>query len=78
MARQAALVSVRVLGCDGRGAVLGVIAGLEYVGARHLRDAATPATANVSIGAPGSPQLNLAADDLAVVALPSDLVRASQ
>ncbi len=47
VARDANLVSVRVLGCDGSGAISGVIAGVDYVTANHQ----SPAVANMSLAA---------------------------
>ena len=46
MAKQAKLVAVRVLGCDGSGSADQIIAGLDWI-ASH---AAKPAVANMSIG----------------------------
>ncbi|MFF3806763.1 S8 family peptidase [Streptomyces sp. NPDC002032] len=46
VARKASLVSVRVLGCDGRGAWSGIIAGFDWV----ARNAHQPAVLNASPG----------------------------
>ncbi|MGI5481360.1 S8 family peptidase [Streptomyces lavendofoliae] len=60
VARQAGLVSVRVLGCDGKGAYSGMIAGLDWV----ARNARQPAVLNGSLGGPRSDALNQAATSL--------------
>ncbi|MFF0424756.1 S8 family peptidase [Streptomyces sp. NPDC004520] len=57
VARKASLVSVRVLGCDGRGAYSGMIAGLDRV----ARNARQPAVLNGSLGGDRSVALNDAA-----------------
>ncbi|MGW6538585.1 S8 family peptidase [Streptomyces sp. NPDC055051] len=54
VARKANLVSVRVLGCDGRGAYSGMIAGLDWV----ARNARQPAVLNGSLGGDRSTALN--------------------
>ena len=54
VAKDASLVSVRVLGCDGSGTVSGLIAGLDWV----ARNGRRPAVANVSIGAGASKSLD--------------------
>ncbi|MFJ8842659.1 S8 family peptidase [Streptomyces cyaneofuscatus] len=54
------LVSVRVLGCDGRGSYSGMIAGLDWV----AKNAQQPAVLNGSLGGPKSEALNSAADAL--------------
>ncbi|MFH8790980.1 S8 family serine peptidase [Streptomyces sp. NPDC017941] len=46
VAKQAGLVAVRVLGCQGSGTVSGVVAGIDWVTA----NAARPAVANMSLG----------------------------
>ncbi len=56
VAKAVQLVPVRVLGCDGRGSVSGVIAGLEWV----LTHAARPAVANMSLGGSASDALDAA------------------
>ena len=48
VAKAVTLVPVRVLGCDGRSTTSTVIAGLDWVAARH--EAGTPAVANLSLG----------------------------
>ncbi|MGW8763635.1 S8 family peptidase [Streptomyces sp. NPDC055815] len=60
VARKAAVVSVRVLGCDGRGAYSGMIAGLDWV----ARNARQPAVLNGSLGGDKSVALNNAATAL--------------
>ncbi|KUF15248.1 S8 family peptidase [Streptomyces silvensis] len=46
VAKQARLVAVRVLGCQGSGTVSGVVAGVDWVTANAVR----PAVANMSLG----------------------------
>ncbi|MFG2874782.1 S8 family peptidase [Streptomyces sp. NPDC048337] len=60
VARKANLVSVRVLGCDGRGEFSGIIAGLDWV----AKNAKQPAVLNASLGGDRSEALNNAADAL--------------
>ncbi|MGW4703911.1 S8 family serine peptidase [Streptomyces sp. NPDC004285] len=60
VAREAALVSVRVLGCDGRGTYSGMIAGLDWV----AKNARQPAVLNGSLGGDRSVALNNAATAL--------------
>ncbi|MFF8830742.1 S8 family peptidase [Streptomyces sp. NPDC015131] len=60
VARSVRLVSVRVLGCDGRGSYAGMIAGMDWV----ARNAARPAVLNGSLGGPRSDSLNRAATAL--------------
>ncbi|MEU5811426.1 S8 family peptidase [Streptomyces sp. NPDC047718] len=54
------LVSVRVLGCDGRGSYSGIIAALDWVAA----NAKQPAVLNGSLGGSRSTAVNAAADAL--------------
>ncbi|MFG2488772.1 S8 family peptidase [Streptomyces virginiae] len=54
VARKATLVSVRVLGCDGRGAWSGIIAGFDWV----ARNANQPAVLNASLGGDRSTAVN--------------------
>ncbi|MFD3993363.1 S8 family peptidase [Streptomyces sp. NPDC058583] len=61
VAREADLVSVRVLGCDGRGSYSGMIAGLDWV----AKNARQPAVLNGSLGGDRSVALNNAATALA-------------
>ncbi|MFJ5136105.1 S8 family peptidase [Streptomyces sp. NPDC088707] len=61
VARKANLVSVRVLGCDGRGSYSGMIAGLDWV----AKNARQPAVLNGSLGGDRSVALNNAATALA-------------
>ena len=49
VAKQVQLVGVRVLGCDGYGAVDGVIAGIDWVTGHAVK----PAVANLSVGSRG-------------------------
>ncbi len=60
VAHAARLVSVRVLDCQGRGTIAGIIAGFDWV----ARNAQQPAVANASLGGSYSPALNEAADAL--------------
>jgi subtilisin family serine protease len=60
VARQARLVSVRVLNCSGSGTLAGIIAGMDWV----AQNAQQPAVANASLGGSYSPALNAAADAL--------------
>lgn len=60
VARQAGLVSVRVLGCDGRGSWGGMIAGMDWV----AKNARQPAVLNGSLGGPRSDAVNQAATAL--------------
>ncbi|MFB7171465.1 S8 family peptidase [Streptomyces sp. NPDC056254] len=61
VARAARLVSVRVLGCDGRGEYSAVVAGLDWV----ARNARQPAVLNVSLGGSRSDAVNRAATAVA-------------
>lgn len=56
VAKDATLVSVRVLDCAGQGATSTVIAGVDWVAGNHVR----PAVANLSLGGPGSTSLDAA------------------
>lgn len=58
VAKEATLVAVRVLGCDGSGATSGVIAGVDYVTRDH--QAGQPAVANLSLGGGASAALDSA------------------
>ncbi|MGW6409596.1 S8 family serine peptidase [Streptomyces vinaceus] len=58
VARKANLVSVRVLGCDGKGTWSGIIAGLDWV----AKNAKQPAVLNASLGGDLSKAVNDAAD----------------
>ncbi|SEO92384.1 Peptidase inhibitor I9 [Actinacidiphila rubida] len=60
VARQATLVSVRVLDCQGEGTLAGIIAGMDWV----AQNAHQRAVANASLGGGYSPALNDAADAL--------------
>ncbi|WP_174250481.1 MULTISPECIES: S8 family peptidase [Streptomyces] len=60
VATKANLVSVRVLGCDGRGAWSGIIAGFDWV----AKNARQPAVANASLGGDRSTTVNAAATAL--------------
>ncbi|MFE5485694.1 S8 family peptidase [Streptomyces sp. NPDC056527] len=61
VAREAALVSVRVLNCQGSGAWSGIIAGLDWV----ARNAVQPAVLNGSLGGPRNTAVDNAATALA-------------
>jgi len=56
VAKRAALVAVRVLGCGGSGTTSGVIAGIDWV----TNNATRPAVANMSLGGGFSASLNTA------------------
>ncbi len=56
MAKQARLIGVRVLDCDGSGATSAVIAGLDWVAAHH--QPGRPAVANMSLGGGASATLD--------------------
>ena len=58
LAKQARLIGVRVLDCNGSGATSGVIAGLDWVAANH--QAGRPAVANMSLGGGASTALDAA------------------
>ncbi|MFD5511111.1 S8 family peptidase [Streptomyces sp. NPDC127051] len=58
VARKANLVSVRVLGCDGKGTWSGIIAGMDWV----AKNAKQPAVLNASLGGDKSTAVNDAAD----------------
>ncbi|MCS6849528.1 MAG: S8 family serine peptidase [Anaerolineae bacterium] len=56
VAKQVTLYAVRVLGCDGYGTLSGVIAGVDWVTANHIK----PAVANMSLGGNASAALDTA------------------
>jgi serine protease len=56
VAKQASLVAVRVLNCQGSGTTSGVIAGIDWVTANHVK----PAVANMSLGGGASSALDAA------------------
>lgn len=56
VAKQASLVAVRVLDCNGSGATSGVIAGVDWVTGNHA--AGQPAVANMSLGGGASTSLD--------------------
>lgn len=56
VAKRASLVAVRVFGCDGTGAISGVIAGVDWVTANRK----LPAVANMSLGGAASAALDAA------------------
>ncbi len=56
VAKQARLYAVRVLACDGYGSIAGVIAGVDWVTANHVK----PAVANMSLGGGPSAALDAA------------------
>lgn len=66
VARKANLVSVRVLGCDGRGAWSGIIAGMDWV----ARNARQPAVLNASLGGDRSAAVNASATALSDAGVP--------
>ncbi|MFE2944029.1 S8 family peptidase [Streptomyces sp. NPDC059255] len=61
VARDASLVSVRVLGCDGSGSWAGVLAGFDWV----AKNAKQPAVMNASLGGPRSTAVNTAVNAVA-------------
>ncbi|MEU4094752.1 S8 family peptidase [Streptomyces sp. NPDC026673] len=61
VARATKLVSVRVLGCDGRGSVATVVAGMNWVAAHAVK----PAVANLSTGGARSEAADRAVEGLA-------------
>lgn len=60
LAKQAHLIGVRVLDCNGSGATSGVVAGLDWVVEHHR--AGQPAAANMSLGGGASTALDAAVD----------------
>ncbi|HUF34835.1 MAG TPA: S8 family serine peptidase [Gemmatimonadales bacterium] len=56
VAKQVSLVAVRVLNCSGSGTTSGVIAGVDWVTANHIK----PAVANMSLGGGASSALDQA------------------
>jgi subtilisin family serine protease len=56
VAKQTALIAVRVLNCQGSGTTSGVIAGVDWVTANHIK----PAVANMSLGGSASSTLDAA------------------
>jgi subtilisin family serine protease len=56
VAKDVSLVAVRVLDCSGSGTVSGVVAGIDYVTANHVK----PAVANMSLGGGASTTLDAA------------------
>jgi subtilisin family serine protease len=58
VAKEAALVGVRVLNCEGRGTDAGVIAGIDWVTANAVK----PAVVNVSLGGSASSALDTAVE----------------
>ena len=61
VAKNSSLRGVRVLDCGGSGATSGIIAGVDWVAANHIK----PAVANMSLGGGKSTALNTAATNLA-------------
>ncbi|MFG2822346.1 S8 family peptidase [Kitasatospora sp. NPDC048365] len=61
VAREAALVSVRVFGCEATGTWAAIIAGFDWVATHAVR----PAVLNASLGGPYSAAMNRAADNVA-------------
>ncbi|MBT2398483.1 S8 family peptidase [Streptomyces sp. ISL-100] len=64
VARQADLISVRVLDCEGKGSNATIIAGLEWTATHAALDPARPAVLNGSLGGSRSFMLNRAATAL--------------
>jgi len=62
VAKQATIVPVKVLDCDGSGSTVTVIYGINWVIADHR--AGEPAVANLSLGGGASPALDAAIDSL--------------
>jgi len=60
IAKSVKLRGVRVLGCDNKGTITGIIAGIDWVRANAVK----PAVANISIGAPYSAAINTATTNL--------------
>ena len=60
IAKSATLRGVRVLDCSGSGATSGIIAGIDWVRANHVK----PAVANMSLGGGYSAALNTATNNL--------------
>lgn len=58
VAKQALIVPVRVLGCNGSGSYSGLITALDWIVANH--PAGTPGIVSMSLGGPKSPALNAA------------------
>lgn len=59
VAKNVALIPVRVLGCNGSGTTAGVIAGVDWVTANHVK----PAVANMSLGGGASATLDAAVNN---------------
>lgn len=59
VAKNTQLVAVRVLGCNGSGTTSGVIAGVDWVAANHVK----PAVANMSLGGGASSTLDAAVNN---------------
>lgn len=62
VAKAATVVPVRVLDCSGSGSWSGVVAGLDWVAARHV--AGSPAVANMSLGGGASSTVDAAVERL--------------
>jgi len=60
IAKASSLRGVRVLDCSGSGSTSGIIAGIDWVRANHIK----PAVANMSLGGGYSSALNAATDNL--------------
>lgn len=60
VAKQATVVPIRVLGCDGSGTSSGVIAGLDWI----ATNAAAPAVVNMSLGGGANSSLDAAVNNL--------------
>ena len=62
VAKDVALVAVRVLGCDNTGSLSGILTGLDWVAADHA--AGTPAVLNMSVTGPATATVDAAVDTL--------------
>jgi serine protease len=60
VAKEVNLHPVRVLGCDGKGSVIGVIAGLNWI----IENGQTPGVVNMSLGGPTSDSLDIAVNNV--------------
>jgi hypothetical protein len=70
VARDVALVGVRVLDCNGSGSWSGVIAGLDYIAARKAAAPAAPAVVNMSLSGGRSTAVDLAVQRLTAAGVP--------
>lgn len=63
VAKNVALVDVRVLNCQGSGSYSSVISGVDYVTSQKQANPATPVVANMSLGGGASSSLNQALEN---------------